>query len=117
MKSQYSIIISTIAFLVLSMLFLAYIEQHQRNLQENFWSIYFVAPLDTTNAFVIDNRTPEDATFTYEIHAKYGTLLHSDTVTLTPKNRTLIETSPKQDVTPISIIVYKDGEKKEIYKN
>lgn len=116
MRSQYIIILSIFSTLILSMLFLAYIENHQRESQENFWSISFVSPFNDINSFVIDNRTQEETTFFYEINTNDNATIGSGTVTLAPKEHTLIETSEEQNITPLSITVHTDNSKKKIEK-
>ena len=114
MKSQYIIIITIITALTASMLFLAFIEKNQREKNEDFWSIYFVYPFTDKNDFVIDNRSG-DATFHYEVHSN-DALIKTDAIQIDKNTRKLIRTSEKEYISPITIIITRDGEEKIIEK-
>ena len=115
MKSQYIIILTVIITLVASMLFLAQIEQNQRDKNQNFWSIYFIAPLtQTDNRFVIDNKTQNDATFHYEI-IKDNDVKKSENIEIKKDKRKLVDTKDYNNQS-IKIIVTNGKDKKEIEK-
>ena len=115
MKSQYIIILTITIALVVGMLFLAQTEQNQRNQNQNFWSIYFVAPLTTVdNRFVIDNKTKNDATFHYEIKIDDEVKKFED-IEIKKDERKLINTKNYNNQS-IKIIVTNDEDKKEIEK-
>ena len=98
------------------MLFLAQIEQNQRDKNQNFWSIYFVAPLtQTDNRFVIDNKTQDDTTFHYEI-IQNDNVKKSEDIEIKKDKRKLIDTKD-YDNQSIKIIVTNKKNKKGIEKN
>ncbi len=115
MKSQYIIILTVIITLVASMLFLAQIEQNQRNKNQDFWSIYFITPLtQTDNRFVIDNKTQSDTTFHYEI-IQNNSIKESKDIEIKKDKRKLINTKNYNNQS-IKIIVTNGKNKKEIEK-
>lgn len=115
MKQQFIIIVITIIALVTAMLFLAFVEEHQVASGDDFWSVYFVQPLDKVdNSFIIDNHGDE-RTFTYTLTTSDVT--HSDTITLAQDQWRHI-TLPDQynNVSSITITVDDTTTKKSIYK-
>ncbi len=114
MKYPHIIIITILATLMASMLFLAYVEKNQRDTDEDFWSVYFVYPLADNNTFVIDNRSSA-ATFHYDITTESG-IIASDDVEIETKDRILIKTEAEQNAQPVTITVKKGDEKKELEK-
>ena len=97
------------------MLFLAQIEQNQRDENQDFWSIYFIAPLtQTDNRFVIDNKTQSDAIFHYEI-IKDNDVKKSEDIEIKKDKRKLIDTKNYNNQS-IKIIVTNGKNKKEIEK-
>ncbi len=116
MKSQYIIILTVIITLTASMLFLAQTEKDQRSKNQNFWSIYFIAPLtNSDNRFVIDNKTKSDATFHYEIILN-GETKDAKDVEIKKDERKLIELKKQQNTSPIKIIVTHNNSNKQIEK-
>lgn len=97
------------------MLFLGYTEKMQRDKGEDFWSVYFIAPLaKDNNSFVIDNR--EDAAlFHYEIRTD-ETIISTEDISVPTKDRVLITTKDIQNTSPIIITITKDDTKKELTK-
>jgi len=114
MKSQYIIILTIIITLTASMLFLAQIEKKQRTDNQNFWSIYFVDPLGTDNHFVIDNKTPEDKIFHYDITIDKN-IIQSEDIEIEKNTRKLIETDNFNNQN-IKIIVTQNDINKQIEK-
>ena len=91
MKNQRIIILTTIITLTTAMLFLAWVEKSQRDKNQNFWSVYFIAPLtNTDNRFVIDNKTPQDKVFHYTISTSEKQ--HQNDVKIESNTRKLIQT-------------------------
>lgn len=115
MRSQYTIIFVTLITLVASMLFLSYIENDQRQRNENFWSVYFVDPFSVDNRFIIENRSMADATFFYEI-TQNDITTRSEDLTVKKGEFKLIVPDEKNKSTPIQITVAKDDERKSIDK-
>lgn len=115
MKNQIIIIATILICLSASMLFLAYTEKTQREKDENFWSIYFVAPFaENGNAFVIDNHSA-DATFRYIVTSNEKEILTGDVI-VTKNDRKLIDPEEINSPSPITITVMKNDEKKSIEK-
>lgn len=114
MTNNRIIIILIICSTALSMLFLGYVEKRQRDANEDYWSIYFVAPFShNDHTFVIDNKSDSDDFF-YEITANEN-IVTSETKTVSANDRSLITVS--QDLTePLTITVTKDDQKKTIQK-
>ena len=115
MKNQIIIIATVLICLSTSMFFLAYTEKTQRENDENFWSIYFVAPFaENDNAFVIDNHSA-DATFHYVVTSNEKEILAGD-VPVAKNDRELIDPEEINSLLPITITVMKNDEKKSIEK-
>jgi len=115
MKSQYIIILTIIITLTTSMLFLAQIEKDQRADNQDFWSVYFVDPLGSDNRFVIDNKTPKEKTFHYDITVDEN-IIQSEDVKIEKNTRKLIEVSKSEIAKPFTITITTDAETKQIYK-
>ncbi|PID52155.1 MAG: hypothetical protein CR972_03370 [Candidatus Moraniibacteriota bacterium] len=107
MKSQYIIITITIITLVISILFLFYTEQKQRKDSQDFWSIYFVDPIGSDNAFIIDNASKKNL-FIYKVHSKEKELESND-IPLNNGEQKLIKVENSKNIKPITITVT-DGE-------
>lgn len=117
MKSQYIIILTIIIALTASMLFLAQIEKDQRDDNQNFWSAYFIAPLDMTdNRFVIDNKTQSDKTFHYNITDNGNNTIQDGDIKIKTNTRKVIETAKKSDNRPVTIVIITDNEEKILAK-
>ena len=98
------------------MLFLARIEQNQRDKNQNFWSIYFVNPTDNSdNSFVINNKTQNDAIFHYEI-IEADEMKKNEDIEIKKDEHKLINTKDYNNK-PIKIIVTNGENKKEIENN
>lgn len=115
MKNQIIIIVTILICLSTSMLFLAYTEKTQREHDENFWSMYFIAPFTRNdNAFVIDNRAA-DATFHYTITSSDQEILTGD-ISVAKNDRELVNPGEINALSPITITVTQNDEKKSIEK-
>ncbi len=114
MKSQYIIIITTTITLIATMLFLAYTEQHQRDTQQHFWSIYFISPNTDTNDFIIENNADETL-FIYKIHSG-DTELHAGEITLAKNAWKRIKTQKTTNIRPITVTVTNGDTEKIIEK-
>lgn len=96
------------------MLFLGYMEKKQRDTDENFWSIYFVAPLSSDDhRFVIDSRSSSTA-FRYDIMINEQ-IIDSKEITIKRKDHVIITPSEIRSL-PFSIIVSHDDKKQELTK-
>ncbi len=114
MKTQYSIILTIIASIVVAMLVLTYTTNNHAQNDADFWSIYFVRPAQQYNDFVIDNGT--DATdFTYTVSSG-DTVMHRDSVTVAPAHRTRITLPQNCHIRPITIVVTHDNNDKSLTK-
>lgn len=115
MKQQFIIITITLITLATAMLLLAFTEEYQVANGDDFWSVYFVQPLDAVdNSFIIDNHGSE-RTFTYTIMTHDAT--HTDTVMIS-KDEWHHITLPDQyhNTSPITIDIEDAKTKKSIYK-
>jgi hypothetical protein len=115
MKQQFIIITVILIALATAMLFLAFAEQRQVVTGDDFWSVYFIHPLDATdNSFIIDNHGPERM-FTYTTTTPEAT--HTDTITV-PEDEWHHIVLPDQynNISPIMIDIEDNESKKSIYK-
>jgi hypothetical protein len=97
------------------MLLLAYTEKNQRENDENFWSVYFIAPFtENDNAFIIDNHSA-DATFHYIVTSNEQEVLTGD-ISVAKDDHALIDPEEIDRTFPITITVTQDTKKKFIEK-
>lgn len=115
MKSQYIIIFTIIIVTVASMLLLAKIEDNQRTNNQDFWSIYFINPLENDYHFVIDNKTPNTQLFHYDVIINDNSV-HFGDMEIEKNNHELIELEKQESDFPIKIIVTNGNNEKEIEK-
>ncbi len=99
------------------MLFLAQMEKDQRDENQNFWSTYFIAPLDATdNRFVIDNKTQSDKTFHYDITNNENDTMQDGDIEIKANTRKIIKTDEKSNNSPVTIIITTDNKEKTLEK-
>ena len=97
--------------------FLAQIESDQRNDNQDFWSTYFIAPLDTTdNRFVIDNKTPDDKIFHYSITNNENDTSQDGDIEIKTNTRKIVKTDENNNNYPVTIIITTDNEEKILEK-
>lgn len=115
MKNQKIIILTTIITLTSAMLFLAWTEKNQRDNNQDFWSVYFVAPLtNTDNRFVIDNKTHDNKTFHYTISTNNEKKYEND-IKIQKNTRKLIDTK-NFDNKNVQITITSDNDEKTLEK-
>ncbi len=95
------------------MLLLAKIEEDQRTNNQDFWSIYFVDPLGSSNDFIIDNKSPETKIFHYDIIIDEN-IVNSNDIEIEKNNIKTVEIDDEYKNILIKASVETDS--KEIYK-
>jgi hypothetical protein len=117
MKNNKSIIFSSVLFLLVSFLFLAFVEKKEADLNtKNVWMIYFENSKDNSLNFEIENHA-NNSNFHWEILANKDSLKAGDITVakgLTKKIPVIMEGMQNKKFT---VIVTSGENKKEIYKN
>lgn len=115
MKNQKYIIISIIALILSSVMFLGIVEYRQRTGEANksWWSTYFVAPYDSNSLnFVIENYDKKTE-FSYEVILD-DEVVKSENVVVEAGENKLIELDIEKDKTKSAEIkINLSGEKKD----
>jgi hypothetical protein len=118
--SNKTIIISLIAFLALSCVFLSYTQTKQQSPQsQNWWVVYFADPKNDKLDFVIENNSDE-TNFHYEATAGKSAFEQKDIEVKKGEKKNIEIISPDIESfgnVKFDIIISARGEKKEIYKN
>lgn len=112
-NSQKIIIVSLVAFLLASFIFLAYIERQQHQLSSG-WSLYFENPKDTSLDFTIENYT-SDSKFEWRLSVD-GDLIKSEKIIIKNKEKEIIKVDNNNLSGKVEIEVEQKNNKKGIYK-
>ena len=111
------VIISILAMLLLSFIFLSVLEKRNSDLgRRNVWFLYFTEPKESAKDFAIENHS-NNASFHWEIATKKNVIQKGDIIV--PKNETKTIPVVVSDMSDkkITITVTQGNNKKEIYKN
>lgn len=112
-----TIILSTIGFLFVSFIFLAFTENRQQDPNsQNWWAIYFENPKNNSLNFVIENHSSSES-FQWEIAADKDAVTQGTANIKKGASKTIPISSKDISNKKITITVTSSSNKKEIYKN
>lgn len=112
-----TIIFSTIGFLLVSFIFLAFTERRQQDPNsQNWWAIYFENPKNNSLNFVIENHSSNES-FQWEIAADKDSVTKGIVNIKKGDKKTIPVSSNSITNKKITITVTSGNSKKEIYKN